>query len=54
MINRGVNRSNIFNRSDDKEMFLQIVNKAATLHKVTIHDYYLMDNHYHLLIRLLA
>ncbi|MBT5933828.1 MAG: hypothetical protein HOG88_00570, partial [Sulfurimonas sp.] len=28
----------------------QILNKSATLNKVIIHDYCLMDNHYHLLI----
>ena len=50
VINRGVNRSDVFNHPDDKEMFLQIINKAATIHKVTLHDYCLMDNHYHLLI----
>jgi len=50
VINRGVNHCDIFNSDDDKEMFLQIINKSATLHKVTLHDYCLMDNHYHLLI----
>ena len=50
VINRGVNRSIIFNHSDDKEIFLQIINKSATIHKVTLHDYCIMDNHYHLLI----
>lgn len=50
VINRGVNRGDVFNHSDDKEMFLQIINKAAIIHKVTLHDYCLMDNHYHLLI----
>ena len=33
VINRGVNRSIIFNTPDDKEMFLQIINKSATIHK---------------------
>ena len=46
VINRGVNRSGIFNYSDDKEIFLQIINKSATIHKVTLHDYCIMDNHY--------
>jgi REP element-mobilizing transposase RayT len=46
----GVNRSVIFDYSDDKEMFLQIVNKSVTIHQVTLHDYCVMDNHYHLLI----
>ncbi|MDP2894034.1 MAG: transposase [Sulfurimonas sp.] len=50
IINRGVNRCDIFNCNDDKEMFLQIINKSAILHKTTLHDYCLMDNHYHLLI----
>lgn len=50
VINRGVNRCNVFNHSDDKDMFLQIVNKAATVNKVVLHDYCLMDNHYHILI----
>ena len=50
VINRGVNRSIVFDHSDDKEMFLQIINKSATIHKVTLHDYCIMDNHYHLLI----
>jgi REP element-mobilizing transposase RayT len=50
VINRGVNRSVVFDHADDKEMFLQIVNKSATIHKVTLHDYSIMDNHYHLLI----
>lgn len=50
VINRGVNRCVIFDHADDKEMFLQILNKSATIHKVTLHDYSIMDNHYHLLI----
>jgi REP element-mobilizing transposase RayT len=31
-------------------MFLQIINKTAKIHKVILHTYALMDNHYHLLI----
>jgi len=50
VINRGVNRCNVFEHNNDKNMFLQIINKAATIHKVILHDYCLMDNHYHLLI----
>jgi REP element-mobilizing transposase RayT len=50
VINRGINRSDVLNYPNDKEMFLQIINKAATIHRVTLHDYCLMDNHYHLLI----
>jgi len=50
IINRGVDRMNIFRHNEDKDMFLQIVNKTAMIHKVVVHDYCLMDNHYHLLI----
>lgn len=50
IINRGVNRCAVFNYNYDKEMFLQIINKTAMIHKVVLHDYCLMDNHYHLLI----
>jgi REP element-mobilizing transposase RayT len=50
IVNRGVNRCNIYSSYDDKDMFLQILNKSAALHKVIVHDYCLMDNHYHLLI----
>ena len=50
IINRGVDQMNVFRHSEDKDMFLQIVNKTAMIHKVVLHDYCLMDNHYHLLI----
>lgn len=51
VINRGVNRCEVFNHANDKDMFLQIINKTATIHKVILHAYVLMDNHYHLLIQ---
>jgi len=50
IINRGVNRCDIINSNEDKDMFLHILNKSAILHKVIVHDYCLMDNHYHLLV----
>ncbi len=50
VINRGVNRCDVFNNNTDKDTFLQIINKAATVETVVIHDYCLMDNHYHLMI----
>jgi len=37
VINRGVNRSVVFNSAVDKEMFLQIINNSATIHKVVLH-----------------
>lgn len=50
IINRGVNRSNIFVDDSDYEMFLQIVCKACRAYQVIIHDYCLMSNHFHLLV----
>ena len=50
IMNRGVDQMDVFRHSEDKDMFLQIVNKMAMIHKVVVHDYCLMDNHYHLLI----
>jgi len=50
IVNRGVARSNIYNCNEDKEKFLDILCKACKFYKVNIHDYCLMDNHYHLLI----
>ena len=50
VVNRGIERSNIYKSDEDKEKFLEIVCKACEIYKVNIHDYCLMDNHYHLLI----
>ncbi len=50
IVNRGVNRTDIFSDADDKEKFLQIVCKACRIYGVIVHDYCLMDNHYHMLI----
>ncbi len=50
IINRGVNKTNIFSSSDDKEKFMQILCKACHIYAVIVHDYCLMDNHYHILV----
>lgn len=50
IVNRGVNRINIFSDTNDKDKFLQIVCKACRVYVVILHDYCLMDNHYHLLV----
>ena len=50
IINRGVNRTDVFNDSGDKEMFLKILCKSLKSHNAILHSYCLMDNHYHLLI----
>jgi len=50
IINRGVARDNVYKCDDDKEKYLDILCKASKTYKVNVHDYCLMDNHYHLLI----
>jgi len=50
IVNRGVDRMDVFRGDEDKETFLQIVCKACRVYGVMLHDYVLMDNHYHLLI----
>jgi len=50
IVNRGVARGNIYKNSEDKKKFLEILCKACKIYKVNVHDYCLMDNHYHLLI----
>ncbi len=50
IVNRGVNRSVVFASEEDKETFLRILCKACRIYDVVLHDYCLMDNHYHLLI----
>ena len=50
LVNRGIERSNIYRSDKDKEKFLEILCKACSIYKVNVHDYCLMDNHYHLLI----
>ncbi|MDA3946950.1 MAG: transposase [Helicobacteraceae bacterium] len=50
VVNRGVAQSDIYLCKDDKEVFLKILCKACQLYKVNLHDYCLMDNHYHLII----
>ncbi len=50
IINRGIARSNVYRCDEDKEKFLEILCKACKSYKVNIHDYCLMDNHYHIVL----
>jgi len=50
VINRGVDRGDVYRSDEDKEKFLSILCKACHDYKVNVHDYCLMDNHYHLLV----
>lgn len=50
VINRGVNRSEVFVDDGDYEVFLGIVCKACRAYGVVLHDYCLMSNHFHILV----
>ena len=47
---RGINRSDIFIEEADYGCLLAIIAKAALIHRVEIHSYALMTNHYHLMV----
>ncbi len=48
--NQGVHKANLFATMIEKEEFLEMVCKACDIYNITLHDYSIMDNHYHLLI----
>ena len=50
IVNRGVDKNKVFKSNEDKEKFLEILCKACHIYKVNLHDYCLMDNHFHILI----
>lgn len=50
ILNRGVARLKVYRSDEDKKRYLEILCKACTIYKVNLHDYCLMDNHYHLLV----
>ena len=50
IVNRGVAKHKVYRCNEDKEKFLEIICKSCGIYKVNVHDYCLMDNHYHLLI----
>ena len=50
IVNKGVNLCDIYNDNNDKNNFLDIINKIAIIHKIVLHSYVLLDNHYHLII----
>ena len=50
VINRGVERRNVFLDGDDFDKFLNLMIKEFPKYNITTHAYCLMTNHYHLLI----
>ncbi len=50
VMNRGVNRSDVFVDDGDYDVFLGIVCEACRAYAVVLHDYCLMSNHFRLLV----
>lgn len=50
ILNRGVNREDIFLCNEDKREFLRILNDTRLAYDLTVHAFCVMDNHYHLLL----
>ena len=50
IVNRGVERRDIFLEPSDYEKFLEILCDVCKKHRLVLHSYCLMTNHYHLLI----
>jgi len=50
VVNRGVEKRNIFLVNEDYEQFLKLLCQVSEQFEVTLHSYCLMSNHYHLLI----
>lgn len=50
VLNRGVEQRRVFLDDEDFQRFLEFLCESCFLHDVTLHDYCLMSNHYHLLL----
>lgn len=50
VMNRGINRENIFFSDAHRYAFLDILGKTKEIYGIEIHAYCLMSNHYHLII----
>ncbi len=50
VIQRGIERKNIFASNQDKDRFLFYLNAANNSCRAVFHSYVLMDNHYHLIV----
>jgi putative transposase len=52
VIKRGNNRNYIYEKTWDKRQFLTLLETAMTTYDAVLLQYVLMNNHYHLLVRL--
>lgn len=50
VMNRGINRNNIFYNDSHRYAFLDLLGKTKDIYGIEIHSYCLMSNHYHLII----
>lgn len=50
VIQRGIERKDIFDSDKDKERFLHYLNRTHITYRAIIHAYCLMNNHYHLIL----
>ncbi len=50
VINRGVERRDVFIGDDDRDRFLEIVDESASQYHFVLHAYCLLNNHYHFLL----
>lgn len=50
IINRGVERRNIFLEPEDYNYFLDLLSEMKKTYNITIHTYCLMTNHYHIVL----
>lgn len=50
VMNRGINRQNIFFSNKQKYKFLKLLGEIKKIYGIEIHAYCLMSNHYHLII----
>lgn len=52
VMNRGRGRENTFLSDDDSKHFLYCIEEASFRFNIEVHSYYLMTDHYHLLIKI--
>lgn len=52
IINRGVERRDIFLESEDYDYFLNLLSEMKKTYGITIHAYCLMTNHYHIVLEI--
>ena len=52
IVNRGVDKMPVFRHREDYEYFEELMCSLARSHNITLHNYCLMSNHYHLLIEI--